>query len=108
MYFLSAFKTYIDAEATPVILCDEEGSEFTIVVEEYYTHIIVKREDVSLITVEIDRKDFIDAVLKDIENELEWFSVEFSSESEDANEILQRKIDMLTIIQYIRKGIEVF
>ena len=108
MDFLNAFKIFIDTGAIPVVFCDEEGSEFRIIVEEFYTYIISEREDAKLIVVEMDRREFVDTILSDIEGELDWFAVEFADDITDENDVLQRKINILTTIQYIRNNFEVF
>ena len=107
--FLYAFKQWIDNKTIPVIFCDEEGSEFRIIVEEFNTYIIHEREEAELKVVDITRKSFVETILKDITENLDWFVVDFSDcDNGDEVELLQRKIDILTNIKYIKEHIEEF
>lgn len=104
--FLEAFKDCVDNYSTPTIKCDEEGSEFIIVVDDYRTYIISERDDTRLFTWEIHRKDFIKQVLIDIESQLEN-AVHFMYDDEDEKELEERKNKIITLISDIRKGLNI-
>lgn len=107
--FLYTFKQWIDNKCIPVIFCDEEGSEFRIIIEEMNIYIIHEKLFAKLYTIECNRVDFVLQVLKDIENNLDFFAKEFCDYEElDADELLQRKIDILNDIKYIKENIEEF
>ena len=71
--FLYAFKQWIDNKTIPVIFCDEEGSEFRIIVEEFNTYIIHERGTAELKVVDITRKSFVETILKDITEKTVFF-----------------------------------
>ena len=62
--FLYAFRQWIDNKTVPVIFCDEEGSEFRIIVEEFSTYIIHEREEAKLEVVDTTRKSFIETIIQ--------------------------------------------
>lgn len=100
--FLYAFRQWIDNKCIPIIVCDEEDSEFRIIVEEYKVYIIEERESLKLHTFYIEREKFVSTILRYIENNLDDFA-NFVSYECDEEEILQRKIDLLTDIKYIKE-----
>ena len=55
--FLEEFKRCVNNYSTPTIKCDEEGSEFIIVVDDYRTYIISERDETRFFIWEIDIKD---------------------------------------------------
>ena len=72
-------------------------------------YIIHEKSFAKLYTIECNRVDFVLQVLKDIENNLDFFAKEFCDYEEmDADELLQRKIDILNDIKYIKENIEEF
>ena len=107
--FLDAFENYINYSSVPVIFCDEEGSEFRLVIEKLCIYIIIEREEEpKIMIIDIKRKDFITGILSDIEEQLDGLVNDFSYEDLDETTILQRKIDALTKIKYIKEHMEAF
>ena len=104
--FLEAFKGCVDNYSTPTIKCDEEGSEFIIVVDDYRTYIISERDETRFFIWEIDRKDFIKQVLIDIESQIDN-AVHFMYCDEDEAELEKRRNEIIESIEYIRKGMKI-
>ena len=106
MDFLEEFKRCIDDYVTPSIKCDEEGSEFIIVVDDYRTYIISERDETRLFTWEINRKDFINQILLDIESQM-YNAVHFMYNDKNVDELEERKNKMKILIEEIRKGLKI-
>ena len=104
--FLEEFKRCVDNYSTPTIKCDEEGSEFIIVVDEYRTYVISERDETRFFIWEIDRKEFVKQVLLDIESQLDNAThVMYCDESEE--ELEKRRNEIVESIEYIRKGMKI-
>ena len=104
--FLEEFKRCVDNYSTPTIKCDEEGSEFIIVVDEYRTYVISERDETRFFIWEIDRKEFVKQVLLDIESQLDN-ATHFMYCDESEEELEQRKSEIVESIEYIRKGMKI-
>jgi hypothetical protein len=104
--FLEEFKRCVDSYSTPTIKCDEEGSEFIIVVDDYRTYIISERDETRFFTWEIDRKKFVEQVLLDIESQIDN-ATHFMYCDEDEDELRKRKNEIIELIDYIRKGMKI-
>lgn len=102
MELLENFKLYVDSGIIPAIKCDEEGSEFLIVIDEYNTHIISERKDFEYCNWEISCNDFVLQVVEDIENQLDD-AVAFMCDDENYKE---RRQIMLSLIHYIKEKLE--
>lgn len=100
MEILEAFKLYIDKNIIPTIKCDEEGSEFIIVVDEYTTHIISERNIIQHFSWDISCKDFILQTIDDIEHQLDN-AISFMCDEDDEN----KQETMLFLIQYIKENL---
>ena len=57
--FLEEFKRCVDNYSTPTIKCDEEGSEFIIVVDEYRTYIISERDETRFLFGKLIEKNLL-------------------------------------------------
>ena len=104
--FLEEFKRCVDNYSTPTIKCDEEGSEFIIVVDEYRTYIISERDETRFFIWEIDRKEFVKQVLLDIESQLDN-ATHFMYCDESEEELEKRRNEIIESIEYIRKGMKI-
>ena len=105
--FLEEFKRCVDNYSTPTIKCDEEGSEFIIVVDEYRTYIISERDETRFFIWEIDRKEFVKQVLLDIESQLDN-ATHFMYCDESEEELEKRRNEIVESIEYIRKGMKIW
>ena len=99
---LNAFKLYVDNETIPVIKCDEEGSEFLIIVDEYATYIISNRKNVECCSWNISCKDFILQVLKDIKSQMRN-AIFFMCDDEEEKE---REEKIKHLISYIEENLK--
>lgn len=97
---LETFKLYVDSNIVPTIKCDEEGSEFLIVVDKYTTHIISERDSFQYYNWDISCKDFICQVIKDIEMQIENVVMFMDDEIED------RKNKIEKLILYIKEHLK--
>ena len=103
---MAEFKRCVDSYSTPTIKCDEEGSEFIIVVDDYRTYIISERDETRFFTWEIDRKKFVKQVLLDIESQIDN-ATHFMYCDEDEDELRKRKSEIIELIDYIRNGMKI-
>ena len=104
--FLEEFKRCVDNYSTPTIKCDEEGSEFIIVVDEYRTYVISERDETRFFIWEIDRKEFVKQVLLDIESQLDN-ATHFMYCDESEEELEKRRNEIVESIEYFRKGMKI-
>ena len=104
--FLEEFKRCVDNYSTPTIKCDEEGSEFIIVVDEYRTYVISERDETRFFIWEIDRKEFVKQVLLDIESQLDN-ATHFMYCDESEEKLEKRRNEIIESIEYIRKGMKI-
>lgn len=100
--FLEAFKLYVDNGKIPVIKCDEEGSEFIIVVDDITTYIISEREKTECFSWEISCENFIRQIITDIELQLDGVA-DFMCE-EDGKE--ERKEKIISLVSYIKEKLK--
>ena len=104
--FLEEFKRCVNNYSTPTIKCDEEGSEFIIVVDEYRTYVISERDETRFFIWEIDRKEFVRQILLDIESQLDN-ATHFMYCDESEEELEKRRNEIVESIEYIRKGMKI-
>jgi hypothetical protein len=98
---LEAFKLYIDKKIIPTIKCDEEGSEFLIIIDEYITHIISERDRIQYFNWDISCKDFILQIVQDIEQQLDD-AVSFMCDENNK----EKKEILLSLIKYIKENLK--
>lgn len=96
---LDAILYYLDHRTASVNM-DEEGSKFTVVINEYKTIIIAERADTEIHTIEIDATDLIQRMLYDIKTNLIDFA-EFNLDEECGYLITEEKTRLTQKIQLI-------
>ena len=104
MQFLDSFELFSNNYATPVLSFDEEGSDFIIIVDEYTTYVISERATTKLYKTEVDRRDFIESIIKDIEDNFEefvrWYISDPDTELEEEDlrrRLLKAKIESIKL-----------
>lgn len=107
--FLDAFINLYET-GNGIITCDEEGSEFIIILSGYcyVTYVIADREELSLYRIETKIKDLANELIADISKHLDEWVKWLPNTDEDMNEndIKERRRLILSKIMKLKSLVE--
>lgn len=93
--FLTAFKIYLEFEQPVIISCDEEGSSFSILLEEDIS-VIARRDSTTIIDFDITSFEFIYECLRqfalNLSEWVEWTWTELDPPTQECKEELSNRI----------------
>ena len=84
--FLDTFITFLTTKTPVAIECEEEGSNFIIVILHDCIRVIVDRESTTVETFYIQAKDFIEETCEELNKNLDdWVRFTYLDESDEVN-----------------------